>query len=193
MIWRRLWVRSDSTLADLHYILQISFGWTDFHLHRFLIYGKEFGIYRNGGPIYDQAAQKVRLADLRLRLRERFLYEYDFGDNWQHDITLEKILPVDPRRIYPSCIGGKRSAPPEDCGGAWQFIKMRQEIPVRSRHIVEEVREAAQARDVSALENCIDAIEELRPWLGLERFDRRAVNLRLQQYAAGDERWREEP
>jgi hypothetical protein len=65
----------DSTIADLHYTLQIAMGWTDSHLHRFQIYGREFGVYQSGGPIFDAPAEKVRLADFCFRLRERFLYE----------------------------------------------------------------------------------------------------------------------
>jgi len=121
MIWRGILVRSESSIADLHYTIQIAIGWSDSHLHRFRIYSKDFGVYHIGGPIFDDNAQKVRLAGFRLRLGERFLYEYDFGDNWQHDVRLERILPLDQRQTYPICIGGKRSAPPEDCGGAWRF------------------------------------------------------------------------
>ena len=80
IIWRRLLVRSDNTLADLHYTLQIAFAWTDYHLHRFRIHGKEFGILRMGGPWYSEDARNVRLTDFQFRVNERFLYEYDLGD-----------------------------------------------------------------------------------------------------------------
>ena len=56
LIWRRLLVRSDSTLADLHYAIQMAFGWTDFHLHRFRLRGKDYGIPRAGGPWYSKDA-----------------------------------------------------------------------------------------------------------------------------------------
>jgi Plasmid pRiA4b ORF-3-like protein len=80
MIWRRLLVHGDTTLADLHYILQIAFGWSDFHLHRFILYGKEYGIPRIGGYWFHDDANHIRFADLGLRQRERFLYEYDGFD-----------------------------------------------------------------------------------------------------------------
>src|SRR5579871_3448817 len=89
MIWRRILVRSDNTLADLYYALQIAFSWSDFHQHRFRIHGKEFGIYRAGGPWYAEDARKVQLADFQFRLNECFLYEYDFGDRWEHVIRIE--------------------------------------------------------------------------------------------------------
>ncbi len=80
MIWRRLLVRSDQTIADLHQALQIIFGWDDSHLNRFRIHGKDFGVYHVGGPIFDNDANRVRLADFHFRTGERFLYEYDFGE-----------------------------------------------------------------------------------------------------------------
>jgi len=72
----------------------------------------------------------VQLADLGLRVRERFLYEYDFIDNWQHDVRLEQILRLDPRRRYPGCIAGRRDAPLEDCGGPWAFLELRQHYSI---------------------------------------------------------------
>ena len=82
MIWRRLLVSSTSTIADLHYILQITMGWSDDHLHRFRIHGKEYGIARIGGISFSNDPDKVRLKDFQFRINERFLYEYDFTDDW---------------------------------------------------------------------------------------------------------------
>jgi hypothetical protein len=194
MIWRRLLVRSDSTIADLHHILQIGMGWTDSHLHRFHIYGKDFGLYQVGGPVFDDDAAKVHLGDFHFRLGERFLYEYDFGDRWQHDIRLEQMLPIEPERIFPVCIGGARSAPPEDCGGAWKFIQLRQHYsPACGWKLLLELKEAVAGGDTDAMETQIEQIRELLPWLKLDRFDRGAVNRRLRQYATGDDAWRWEP
>lgn len=191
MIWRRLLVRSEGSIADLHYTIQIAMGWSDSHLHRFRVYSKDFGVYHIGGPIFNDNAQKVRLADFRLRPGERFLYEYDFGDDWQHDVRLERILPLGPRQIYPVCIGGKRSAPPEDCGGAWKFIQLRQNYSVvHGWNVLMELKEAVAAEEEDVVEAKIEEIRDLLPWLELDRFDRRAVNRRLKQYATGDEAWR---
>src|SRR5215216_193949 len=82
-IWRRVLVRSDSSLADLHYTIQIVMGWEDFHLHRFVHHGKVYGINKPG-VWFDHNPSKVLLRDLHLRLKERFIYEYDFSDSWQH-------------------------------------------------------------------------------------------------------------
>ena len=77
MIWRRLRVSGESSLADLHSWLQIAFEWDDDHLHRFRIHGREFGLYREGGIWFDNDAREVKLSDLALRLNKRFLYEYN--------------------------------------------------------------------------------------------------------------------
>jgi len=53
--------------------------------------------------------------------RAKVVYRYDFGDDWRHDIAVEKIIPAEPGVAYPRCAGGRRDAPPEDCGGIWVF------------------------------------------------------------------------
>jgi hypothetical protein len=88
MLWRRFLVRSDSTLADLHVVLQIGFDWTDFHLHRFRIRKKDYAVPRCGGLGCCHDARKIKLGDLHFRINERFLYEYDFDDLWQHQVRL---------------------------------------------------------------------------------------------------------
>ena len=107
LIWRRLLVRSDSTVADLDRTLQVAVGWSDEHLHRFVIQGRLHG----DDSLFD--SRRVRLADLGLRLRERFMYEYDFFDSWEHDVRFEQVLPLNTTR-YPVCIGGRRAAPPRN-------------------------------------------------------------------------------
>jgi hypothetical protein len=124
MIWRRLLVRADSTLAELHETLQVALGWTDTHLHRFRIHGREFAVPRVGDAALDDARQ-VRLSQFGFRLRERFLDEYDFTDLWQHEVRLEGIRPVEARRPYPVCLAGQRPAPPEECGGPWAYLRLR--------------------------------------------------------------------
>src|SRR5271166_4184824 len=85
MLWRRFLVRSDSTLADLHVLLQIGFDWTDFHPHRFRICKKDYAVPRLGG-LGCHDARETKLGDLHFRINERFLYEYDFGDLRQHQV-----------------------------------------------------------------------------------------------------------
>jgi hypothetical protein len=190
LIWRRLLVRSDSTIADLHYTLQIAMGWEGYHLHQFVIRGKRYGVPQPGGVWFADDPTQVQLGDLHLRLRERFLYEYDFGDLWQHEIRVEKKLPVELKRHYPTCIGGRRSAPLEDCGGPWAFMALQDEYsPYALLERLTEILEACRTGDIDAMEDAREEFAQLQYWINLERFDRRGVNRRLQQYAAGDEAW----
>ena len=90
----------------------------DEHLHQFIIHSKRYGVYYSGGIFFNDKPHQVKLLDFRLRQNEKFLYEYDFGDRWQHEIRVEAILPLDDKQFYPVCTGGKRATPAEDCGGA---------------------------------------------------------------------------
>jgi hypothetical protein len=102
-------------VAQLHEALQVAFGWGDDHLNRFEIRGREYAVYRDGGGMIGIDARGVHLDSLHLRRLERFSYEYDFGDSWIHDLRLEATLPSEPRKTYPTCVAGSRSAPPEEC------------------------------------------------------------------------------
>ena len=104
MLWRRFLVRSDSTLADLHVVLQIAFDWTDFHLHRFRIRKKDYAVPRLGG-LACHDARKIKLADLHFRINERFLYEYDFCNLWQHQVRIEKRWEIEASRSYALKVG----------------------------------------------------------------------------------------
>jgi hypothetical protein len=120
LIWRRVLVPSSLTMSKLHRVFQITMGWRDCHLHRFLI----DGVYYSA-PVPDTDWEDVGETDYRrLRLsqlvpasRLTFLYEYDFGDGWVHEILVEKILEKEPGKHYPVCLEGKRACPPEDVGG----------------------------------------------------------------------------
>ena len=126
LIWRRLLLPADTTIAGLHAVLQIAFGWTGTHLHRFVVQGREYGIGYVGGVGFRDDPHLVRLADLGLRPTERFAYDYDFTDGWRLDLRLEQILVMDPGRVYPRCTGGRRAGPPEASGGAWAFLEQTQ-------------------------------------------------------------------
>ncbi len=128
-IWRRLLVRSDSTIAELHNTLQVAFGWADDHLHQFLIRGKPYGIGRIGGSIFDDNPRLVQLRDFHFRCKETWVYEYDLTDWWQHEIRLEQVLPFDPAKRYPICTAGKRRGPIENCGGPWAFMELQDKYP----------------------------------------------------------------
>jgi hypothetical protein len=120
-IWRRIQVSSETTLSGLHAILQVAMGWFNCHLHLFEIQGIEYG---EPEPAYDwhvQDEEKIKLSRVATKEKFKFRYLYDMGDDWEHDVLLEKILPADPNTSYPICIKGKRACPPEDCGGPWAY------------------------------------------------------------------------
>lgn len=125
MIWRRLLVKSSSSIADLHYMIQIAMGWEDDYLNQFIIRGKSYGVYHEGGISFSDNARQVYLSDFQFRPKEKFTYEYNFFDHWEHEIRFEKQLLIDHKKTYPLCIGGKRCVPPEDCGGAWAFMELQ--------------------------------------------------------------------
>jgi Plasmid pRiA4b ORF-3-like protein len=185
LIWRRLLVCNDSTIADLHATLQIALDWSDEHLNRFVIHGREYGVSHLGGIAFRADPRQVRLADLGLRVRERFLYEYDFTDGWQHDVRIEQILPLVPGRHYPLCIDGRRRVPPEDCGGPWAFLELRQHyslLNIADRLYDLAERRLAMGGEAFVQDQYEDVLQLLR-WLEIDRFDRRAVNRRLAELA----------
>jgi hypothetical protein len=99
-------------------------GWTDSHLHSFEIRGEHFGVPspEDWTPLRDE--RRARLADVLAAPKERALYTYDFGDDWEHEIVVEKILQPEPEVRYPVCVAGRRACPPEDVGGPWGYERL---------------------------------------------------------------------
>jgi hypothetical protein len=124
LIWHRLLRRSDVSPATLHAALQIVFAWSDLHRHAFRIHGKEYDSTRPGGPSFDVDPRHVPLAARRLHRGECLTYVCNFIDYWICALRLEAIVPLDPRHFYPVCTGGKRAAPPAECGGAWAYLQL---------------------------------------------------------------------
>jgi len=185
-IWRRVLVPSSQSLADFHATLQMVMGWDDTHLHRFLIHGKAHGVAKSGGLWIRSDPAQVGLSDLHLRIKERFLYEYDFHAFWQHQIRLENILPFDSTQIYPICIGGARQAPPAWCNGPLAYLEQSQYFSVG--HIGRRLLEIIEDEEARVGDYREEAATMLF-WLQAETFDRSAVNDRLALFAAGEKRW----
>ncbi|MBQ1018169.1 plasmid pRiA4b ORF-3 family protein [Micromonospora sp. D93] len=120
-IWRRLELPADISLADLHDIIQVAFGWDDSHLHVFETPYGDFGVADR--ELGYRAEAPVTLEQVAPAVGDRLRYTYDFGDNWAHDIVVEKVLPRQPI-AYPRCTGGRRAAPPDDCGGIWGYAEL---------------------------------------------------------------------
>jgi hypothetical protein len=163
-IWRRLQTK-DRTLEELHEIVQVTMGWEFEHLYRFTIGGVDYADLEmtSDEEVEDACATRLSAVLPIANRRPRFSYEYDFGDEWIHQLIVEeRFLPKQGVR-YPICVGGQRACPPEDSGGPWAYADFVEAIgnPDHRRH------------------------EELLEWVGgefdPERFDQQPVNNELRR------------
>jgi hypothetical protein len=129
-IWRRIQVPETYSFWDLHVALQDVMGWLDYHLHVFRVPGPGTGeVEQIGIPDDDPfEGDKPTLPGWEIPITRHFTrpgttvpYEYDFGDGWEHELTLEAILPRQAGQKYPLCVDGARACPPEDCGGVYGY------------------------------------------------------------------------
>jgi hypothetical protein len=197
LIWRRLLVPSNIDLARLSRILQILFSWDGEHLCRFHIHGKDYG-FPYAGSSFDNDPRQVRLSDFHLHRRERFLYQYDFTAGWELEVRLENILPFDPARSYPVCIGGKRAGPPEHCVGAWAYLEWRDQYifhpPLEDLSLLAEAvsrfLESGDRPSIGDLDDLREAAERIEAYRRYQpdHFDRRAINGRLRALSQQEER-----
>lgn len=160
-IWRRVEVADNITLAKLHAIMQTAMGWYDSHLHQFVVGDAYYGVPHPDMDVSDE--RRLKLNQALTAPKQKIFYEYDFGDSWEHEILLEKVLAPEPGVTYPRCTAGKHACPPEDCGGIWGYAELLEAIsdPNHPQH------------------------EELSEWLGEdfdpEAFDPVAVNAELRR------------
>jgi hypothetical protein len=122
-VWRRILVPREITLRNLHRTLQTVMGWTDSHLHQFVVQRQRISDRRSrvGAKVANE--NKTRLGELIGTAGARLLYEYDFGDGWQHELLLEEVLLGD-ESFRQLCVAGDRNCPPEDCGGSTGFSEL---------------------------------------------------------------------
>lgn len=129
-VWRRILVPESYSFWDLHIAIQDAMGWSGYHLYEFEVACPPHGLkVRIGIPDEDSAWEilpcwKEAIADYFSPRRSVGLYVYDFGDNWEHALRLERILPRESGVRYPVCIAGRRACPPEDCGGVWGYQEL---------------------------------------------------------------------
>ena len=122
-IWRRFLVTDEVTFEKLHKIIQIVMGWEDYHLHEFSVGSRKFGMPDEEWDFYEaENEKKVRLNELNMAENQKFGYLYDFGDSWEHEIKIEKLISIESGVKYPKCLAGERACPPEDCGGPWGYV-----------------------------------------------------------------------
>ena len=130
-VWRRIVVPVNSTFSKVHKILQSAFGWKDRHLHEFYIYDDATSDNAKHKPIINLVSNEEALGytnEVEMKLEKgvklleyiptykELIYHYDFGDNWEHDIVVERMIN-DYDVNYPVCLEGEGTTPPEDVGG----------------------------------------------------------------------------
>jgi hypothetical protein len=159
-IWRRIQVRGDVSLFKLHKIIQAAMGWEDYHLHQFIV-GEDYYAIPSPDepwPMETKNEKRAKLFQIAPAEKARFIYEYDFGDSWYHDILVEKILHPEGEQKHPVCLSGRRSRPPEDCGGISGYCEFLEAVsdPKHPDH------------------------EDMLAWAGVdfdpERFDKEKIN-----------------
>ena len=165
-IWRRIQVPASYSFYDFHVAIQDSMGWLDCHLHHFYMkhpktLGKKYIAIPDDTGWSDldiSASWDTQISSYFSLKNPQAEYVYDFGDNWEHLVTLEKILPSEKDQIYPRCIKGKRACPPEDCGGIWGYVDLL-EILSDPNHEEHKSRSEWLGRDFDADEFDPKAVE----------------------------------
>lgn len=128
-IWRRILIPADMELINLHAAIQAAMGWENCHLHQFKK-GRTFFMPEpeNDGAGFSnfdtEDSTGVRIDQLLCAEKDKIEYEYDFGDSWDHEVLLEKVLEPAAGTVYPVCVKGKGACPPEDCGGLWGYYNL---------------------------------------------------------------------
>ncbi|MHB1018565.1 MAG: plasmid pRiA4b ORF-3 family protein [Coriobacteriia bacterium] len=122
-IWRRVLVRADMNLHELHRTIQMLFQWYDYHLHRFDVGNRVFEA--PDAEAEGEDSTKARLGRLGLRAGDAFSYTYDFGDDWVHIVEVEALETVTDQAWLPWVVDGARRAPPEDCGGPYRYSEVQ--------------------------------------------------------------------
>ncbi len=149
-IWRRIQIPGNYNFYKLHLAIQHAMGWTDSHLHQFTMFSPKTQRQEVVATQFDDSwgLEKEIIDEKKEKINQYFslqnkkaVYEYDFGDDWMHDILLEKILPAEDNIKYPLCIAGARACPPEDCGGIWGYQSLLEILKDKRAPEYEEVLE----------------------------------------------------
>lgn len=161
-IWRVVQVPAGITLGGLHRVLQVAMGWTNSHRYLFHVGEKAYGEPDEEWDIEVLDSAVVTLPEAAQQ-HPSFVYEYDLGDSWEHDIVVQRRVPGASNHL-PKCLGGARACPPEDAGGSGGYEELIEALsdPNHEEH------------DAMVMW----AGEDFDP----ERFDRPAVNRRLRGF-----------
>jgi hypothetical protein len=131
-IWRRLLIASTDNLEDVHITLQVALGWTNSHLHEFVKGREQYGIPDEDFPSDMRDEADYRLDQVLKKEKDKLNYIYDFGDDWVHEVVLEKILPFESSKTLPVCLDGAHACPPEDVGGIPGYMMFLEAISDQS-------------------------------------------------------------
>lgn len=142
-VWRRIVVRSDLSLGELAPILGGAMGWLGGHLHMFDVDGTSYGSPDPDWPSDDLDESEFRLGQVLPSVRDKMRWDYDFGDGWEHNVVVEKIFEAEPGVESPICLAGKRTCPPEDCGGPHGYARLLEVLADPSHPKHEELKEWA--------------------------------------------------
>jgi len=127
LIWRRVRLSGDTSLEELHHVIQVVMDWENYHMHQFIADDRRYGLDDDFMPD-PESERTARLREVIPDPGARLLYEYDFGDGWEHDVLVEEISPPEEGVRYPVCVAGEYAAPPEDCGGIPGYYMMLEAI-----------------------------------------------------------------
>jgi hypothetical protein len=168
-IWRRLLVPAATRLGELHRILQIAMGWTDSHLHMFTAGGVAYSEPSDEWDLEIKDEGPVRLDQIAREEGEAFVYEYDLGDGWRHQVLFEDLKILDKASPKVSCLGGERACPLEDSGGIDGYYETLEILndPTHAEH--EHIKTWAEGAAAYAGRTAVDP----------EAFDLAAVNAAL--------------
>lgn len=189
MVWRRVQVPATMTLRAFHGVLQVAMGWEGIHLYQFVVHTVRYGSWELTAELPD-----IKIETLKLRTGSRFLYEYDLNVPWEHEVRLEEQAVANPQALYPCCIGGAGSCPPEDSGGPEAWIRQEDEafglgLDEDLARAMEFIKDISDTRSFAILDDP-DRADEFRELLFRinkrnalvgRTFKRRKVNERLRQ------------
>jgi hypothetical protein len=147
-IWRKIEVEADNTLYDLHNIIQGAMGWYNAHLHQFILGNQYFSLPSPHDDFMEMSdSREVKIGQILKIAKSKIVYEYDFGDSWEHLVTLEAIVDAEKSGTYPRLMQGKGACPPEDCGGVWGYEELKEAVKDPKHDSYEGMREWLELED----------------------------------------------
>ena len=165
LIWRRIQIAGDASLGYLHHTIQAAFGWEDAHLHEFEVGAQRFvSVSATGEAPPDDAEDESKQAieGVAAEVGDALGYRYDFGDDWEHRIVVERIESVAHLVVCASVTAGERACPPEDIGGPHGYASF-----------------LVRLKSEAGLDEATRYLDRIGPDFDPELFDRYAANATL--------------